>query len=281
MSVDRVSYADTRVYINDVLLTGVSSCDIETTREVENLRSINRYETTDRVTKSSQVPQATISWILGVGSSDPFFNFQNSGIVSVESFNIKKKDIVGVEEIKSGYLTSYSVSASVGNLVTAEAKYDGNAYSFTETGKLTLGVQTSDSYRGFLPSKISLSASFSEGNIFAFPIQSFQISVPISRAPFKKLGDSTPSYRIPTLPAEASVSFSAIKNDITGIDFSKIVLEKGNFSFSLLACNNSGKTYTLKDCSLIGVSESIDLDGNASIDFNYVSSITGRSFYLV
>jgi len=280
MSVERVSYGDTRVYINDVLLKGVSSCDINTTRDVENLRAITHYETTDRILKSDQKPEATISWILGEDSSDPFFDFQNSGILSVESFNIKKKDIVGVEEVKSGFLTSYSVNAAVGDLITAEVQYEGVDFSFTPSGKLTLGDQVSHSYKSFLPSKIELSATFQEGNIFNFPIQSFQISVPVPRAPLKRLGEFSPKYKVPTLPTEATVSFSAIKNDITGIDFSKIVLEKGDFEFFLATCDDVSKSYGLNGCSLLGISESINLDGNATIDFNYAASLTNQSFFL-
>ena len=89
-----------------------------------------------------------------------------------------------------------------------------------------------------------------------------------------------PKYRIPTLPAEASVDFSVIKSDITGINFSKILLEKGNFSFSMSSCKNIQKTYVLRDCSLVGISESLSEDGSATIDFNYVSTITGNSFSL-
>lgn len=278
MPVDRVTYADTRVYVNDILLTGVSECSIETTRDFEDLRSAKRYDVTDRILKSNQVPKATISWILGEKSTDPFFNFQKSGILSVENFNIKKRDIVGTNEIKSGFLTSYSVEASVGNTITAQAQYEGTDYSFNSTNKLTAGVQTSDSYNAFIPSKINMSATFQEGNIFSFPVQSFQLSISVPRTPLKRLGEMIPKYRIPTLPVEASVDFSVIKTDITGVNFSKILLEKGNFSFLMSSCNNTQKTYILKDCSLVGISESVSEDGSATIDFNYVSTITGNSF---
>lgn len=280
MSVERVSYADSRIYINDILLTGVSSCDITTNREVENLRELGRIDISNRILKSDQKPVAKISWVLGQGSTDPFFDFQNSGIISVESFNIKKKDIVGVNEIKSGFLTSYNVNASVGNLVNGDLEYEGINFSFYETGKLTLGDQTSDSYDVFIPSKISLSASFEEGDIFSFPIQSFQLSVPIPRKSIKAVGEMSPKYKIPQFPIEASINFTAIKNDITGLDFSKIVLEKGDFTFDLRTCENSGKTYTLKNCSLLGIGETIGLDGDASIDFNYTASLSGNSFYI-
>lgn len=277
MSFDRVNYADTRVYVNDVLLTGVSSCEINTSREVEPVRSILHYENENRVLKSDQKPEVTISWTFGEKSSDPFFDFQNSGILSVENFNIKKKDIFGVHEIKSGFLVSYSVNAAVGSLVTAEAQYEANAYSYSSSGKLTLGNQTSDYYQAFLPSKIQLYSSFNEGDIFNFPIQSFQITIPIPRKTIKNLGEIAPKYKIPSLPTDATINFSAIKNNITGIDFSKIVLDTGDFQFLLKDCQGSGITYDIKKCSLIGVSESLDLDGNSIIDFNYVSSITNNT----
>lgn len=286
-NVNRITYADSKVYVDGIPLKGVSSCEINTTREVENIRSLLHYETTDRFLKSDQKPEVTISWILGDESTDPFFDFQTEGLLSTESFDIKKKDIividyetatVGIQEMKSGFLTSYSVNASVGEPITAEAKYEGISYSTkTEFESLEL-FQTNHSYGTFLPSRIELSASFPEGDIFKFKIQSFQISVPIQRQSLKGLGEMSPNYRIPTLPAEATVSFSAIKTDITGIDFSKILLEKGNFLFNLKSCSVSDKQYGLSGCSLLGISESLDLEGNETIDFNYVSSITNDSF---
>jgi hypothetical protein len=280
MSVDRVTSADSRIYVNGVLLTGVSECSIETNRDIEDIRSINRYEVVNKVLKSNQTPTATISWILGEQSTDPFFDFQQSGIISIENFNITKKDIVGVNEIKSGFLTSYSVQASVGDVISAQAEYEANGTSFTEVGKLTIGDQTSHSYNTFLPSKINMSANFAEGDVFSFPVQSFSIAASIPRTPLKRVGEMVPKYRIPTLPTEASISFSVIKNDVTGMDFSKILLEKGNFSFSMSSCQNIQKTYSINNCYLIGISESLSNDGSATIDFNYNSSLTNNSFLL-
>jgi hypothetical protein len=57
-------------------------------------------------------------------------------------------------------------------------------------------------------------------------------------------------------------------------------LEKGDFEFFLATCDDVSKSYGLNDCSLLGISESINLDGNATIDFNYVASITNDSFFL-
>jgi hypothetical protein len=281
MSVERVTYADSRVYINNVLLTGISSCDINTTREFEPLTPYYSLSVGDRILKSDQKPQVTVSWILGEDSSDPFFDFQTEGILSVENFNIKKKDILGTIEVKSGFLTSYSLEGSVGSLITASAEYQGNNFDLDSSDKLQLGQQTQDYYKTFIPSKIELSASFTEGQIFSFPIQSFQLTVPIERKTIKVLGDLYGEYRYPILPANASISFSAIKNNITGLDFSKIVLEKGNFQITMKTCDeNQTKTYALDNCSLIGISESLSIDEKALINFEYTSSITNNSFYI-
>ncbi len=88
--------------------------------------------------------------------------------------NIKKKDTVGVEEIASGFLISYSVDASVGNLVKAEAQYEGVGYNFTQSGKLSLTDQTSDYYSAFLPSRIVLSSTLVFCSAYLMDHQSVQ-----------------------------------------------------------------------------------------------------------
>jgi hypothetical protein len=278
MSVRRINYGDTRVYVNNILLTGISDCAIDTERSYEDLRSFGRYDVVNRIVKSDQVPKVNISWILGEGSSDPFFDHQNSGLISVEKFDIKKRDIVGENIVSGAFITSYSVNASVGDIVTAQAQYEGSTYSFSDTGALDRGIQTNDSGRSFIPSKITVSSNFGEGQVAPFPIQSFQISVSIPRSPFKTIGSLVPQYRIPNLPVEASISFSVIKNEITGMNFAPIILEKGSFEFEMKSCANIGKKYTVDNCSLASISESINLDGNATVDFSYISSLNNQGF---
>ncbi|MDB4314548.1 hypothetical protein N9955_00815 [bacterium] len=278
MSVDRVNNGDTRIYVNNVLLTGITDCQITSQRGVENIRTLKRYEIVDRVQLSNPTPTAELSWIIGEQSTDPFFDFQNSGVVSVESFLIEKKDIVGTNTLSGAFLTSYSVNGGVGDTVTASASYEGINASYAQTGSLARGADTADFYNVYIPSNISLSATFDEGQIFTMPIQTFSVDVPISRRPVKKLGDFYTEYRMPELPAELSISFSAVKNDVTGLDFTKILLETGNFRIEMNSCNNVTKAYDISGCSLLGVSESSALDGNATVDFSYVASLTNSSF---
>lgn len=277
MGVDRVNSADSRVYVNNDRLIGVTNFSINYDRGVEELRALGSSHVVDRILISNQTPSVDISWVLGDDSSDPFFDHQTEGLISVESFNIKKRDTAGSVEIHDCFLTSYSIDASVGSLVNGSITYEGSLVEFLEVEELTQGDSTEDYYDAFLPSTIQLSASFEEGQIFELPIQSFDINVSIPRETIKKMGDLTPEYRYPTLPLGASVSFSVIKSKVKELDFTRILMEKGNFVFEMSSCQGLKKGYILSHCSLIGVGESLNIDGNAELNFEYAASLTRES----
>lgn len=279
--VDRVHSSNARIYVNNSLLIGVSNYDLSYNLNHEPIKNLNYYNNTDRILKSKQSPELSLSWTLGDQSTDPFLDFQTSGIVSVESFNIKMRDVVGERIVSGCYLTSYSLKAAVGSLISASVKYEGNSVNLSTGNPLSLNDQTSDYYNAYLPQKIELTSTFENGNIVELPVQSFDINIPISRTPFGKLNDFEPKYKLPNLPIEATINFSAIKNLVTGIDLTSILLEKGNFNFSLKSCSETNdKDYSIGDCSLVSVSESLDLEGNAIINFNYISSLTNSNFSL-
>jgi hypothetical protein len=281
MPVDRVHSSNSRIYVNETLLTGISNYDLSYNLKNESLKSLNHYETTDKILLSKQSPEINLSWTLGEQSSDPFFDFQSSGIISVESFNIKLRDTVGERIVSGCSLTDYSLKAGVGELISAAAKFEGNSLYFSTGNALSINDQTSDYYQSYIPQKILLSSSFANGNIINLPVQSFNIQIPISRQSQSKLGNFNTEYKIPVLPIEASVSFSAIKNILSGIDLSDIILEKGSFNFTLQTCSESNnKNYSIGDCSLVSISESLDLEGNALVNFSYTSSITNSNFSL-
>ena len=124
MAVDRVHSSNSRIYVNNTLLTGISNCEITNPVANEPIQELGSYVISDRVAKSKQSPEISLSWVLGAKSSDPFFDFATSGIISVESFNIKVRDTVGEQILSGAVLNSYSVKAGVGELVTATAKYE-------------------------------------------------------------------------------------------------------------------------------------------------------------
>jgi len=274
---DRVHSSNSRVYVNDVPMTGISDYNISLGLKSEPVRELGNYQISDRIKLSKQTPEITLSWILGEGSSDPFFDFSSSGIISVEKFTIRAKDIVGQQILSGAYLNSYAIKGGVGELVTAAVKYEADDLSFVNTGGLSILDQTSHSYQAFSPQRIVVSSSFENGDMTVLPLQSFSIDIPVPRTQFAKISDMIPSYRIPVLPIDANVSFTAVKNQITGIDLSRILLEKGTFEFELNSCSNK-KVYAIEDCSLVSLGESLDLDGNATLDFSYSASIGADTF---
>ena len=93
----------------------------------------------------------------------------------------------------------------------------------------------------------------------------------ISRESRNRLGSRTPEFRYPTMPVDGSLNVSFLKNSVTGIDLSPLVVDTGTISIDLK--DNDGLTrmsYPMKQCSLKSVSEAVDLDGNNTINFSYV-----------
>jgi hypothetical protein len=93
------------------------------------------------------------------------------------------------------------------------------------------------------------------------------------------MGSLTPKMRYPELPAEGDLSFSVIKNKVTGIDLSSLVLDKGLLSITLNESQSNQRQYNINDCSLISISEGHSLDDNATLDFKYVFSVNKSDVY--
>jgi hypothetical protein len=145
---------------------------------------------------------------------------------------------------------------------------------------LTYYSQTQDSGLPFLPQKISITSDFDNGvTSSGFNIQSFSLDIPISRQPVYLLGRLNPEYRYPELPANGTITFSVIKNSVTGVDLTPLILEKGSLSINMAGCTSQTKLrYKINNCSLQSISESQSLDDNSTIDFNYVFSINSGTF---
>ena len=72
------------------------------------------------------------------------------------------------------------------------------------------------------------------------------------------------------MPIDGDFNISFLKNSVTGIDLSSLVVDTGTMSLDLKSDDGLTRmSYTLKQCSLKSVSESTDLDGNNSINFSY------------
>ena len=286
MAVSRIHSSNARIYLGTTGLKGITKYDFSFDQEVTTLQGLGDYHISNRIKNPNQKIDFSLSWILATGSNDPFYDFRNSnsGFISVQKFDFTIKDLVGSNFISGAYLTSYSVSASVGNLVEGSLKYEADGLFYSTGDNLLITDQTSDSYSPLLPSNIDVSFSGSANTVSlsGFAIQSFSFEIPIQRKPITLLGQTVPSYRYPQLPITAPIRFSVVKNQITGINFSNLILPTGSIVFGLKDCRLKGYTYSFNNASLKSISESLGIDGNAQLDFNYEASITdnvgSRSF---
>lgn len=274
MPISRIHSSNSQVFINGTRLTGVSQFEFSKNRDSENLQSLGSTHIANSITDLEPVVEISFSWILGKGVTDPFFDLSTGDIVSVEKFVLQKKDLAGTDVFSGQYLTSYEINGGVGDLVNGSATYEGD-YHTQNTGVFT--VESNDSIKPFLPSKIGISSTFAEGATTNLSAQNFSFSYPIPRKAVHQLGKRNAKLRYPELPTVGDFSFSVIKNEIvqmTGI----VVLPTGDTNIVLEDCDGQNAvTYSLKGCRLENISESLDLDGSASIDFSYKFDYFTRS----
>lgn len=281
MSIYRVNSSDIQVHVNDTRLSGVQSVNFDASKEFTELQSLGKFSTQDRILNSNQTINVSMDYLLVASEDvfDPFFSLQSSGIVSSESFDLKIIDTAGENLISGAYLSSYSVKFGVRELPVCSIAYEANTINFNAENKLLFSDQTQDSFEVYSPKEIHIFASdFNEQiNSQSFCVQSASISFNLDRSPKKILGNKTPQYRYPNLPTNGELSFSIIKHQITGIDLSSLVLNKGTLEIALIKDDSISMSYLINNCSLVSISESTNLDQDTTIDFNYVFSLNNDS----
>lgn len=278
MPLSRVTSSDTQVSINDSRLKGVTNLSIEQSRETSSLRGLSYLNIQQKVAQLTPENKISLEWMLGNGTTDPFFDISSSELISSEAFELKIRDLAGSYLFSNSFLTSYGVSANVGELINGTVEYISDYLTIGEDA-LTPFDQVEDSFSVFVPKSIIINQTNAEaGTIISCPVQSFSINVPISRKKIVRVGQRQARTFYPEFPIEASLSFSIIKTDVVGVEDYGI-LPFGSFEIKLSDCSNLGeKTYTLEKCWLDSISESVDLEGNNVINVEYSVAIGGQ-FY--
>ena len=278
MAIERVHSSDTQVFVNGERIPAINSLSISSSKGVTDIPRLGVSYISDRILNSNQSSQLSIGILLTTGATgiDPFYNYQQrgSGFLSTGKFDFQIKDRAGVTTISGASLTSYSLNGSVGDLVKGDSSYEGDGAIATSVGALTYSDHTNDSFGGFFRPKdieISTTSNSKEGiSSSALNIQDFTLSVGLQRTPVTRLGTRTPLFRYPTLPAQGSLSFNMVKNQVTGMDISSLVCESGVITIDLKD-NDGGSVmdFTTSGCCLESVDESTDLDDNTTIGFSY------------
>ena len=212
----------------------------------------------------------------------PYRSTEHIDFLSHEESILKLQENAGTTTISKAYLTNYSLNFDAGELAQGSFSYEGGEISTQSSSEF---VETSDTFNVFAPKSLSVTSNFLEGiDSTNYAIQNCDISLSISRTPIIRVGQRVAKIRIPDLPAEGSVSFSVIKKDVESLDLSSLVLEKGALTFTAIGSKLSTSTednailnIKVENCSLNSINNSNDLDGNATLNFNYIFPIANDS----
>lgn len=212
----------------------------------------------------------------------PYRSTEHIDFLSHEESILKLQENAGTTTISKAYLTDYSLNFNVGELAQGSFSYEGGEISTQSSSEFT---ETSDTFNVFTPQSLSVTSNFSEGiDSTNYAIQNCDISLSISRTPTIRVGQRVAKRRTPQLPAEGSVSFSVIKKNVESLDLSNLVLEKGTLTFTVIENRLSTSTEAdvtlnikVENCYLNSISNSNNLDGNATLDFNYIFPIANDS----
>ncbi len=206
------------------------------------------------------------------------------------------------------YLSDYSVEMSVGSIPTASVSFDAlNINSDAEGAAGGFDTPAIDPVNGTaLTNKVSLpQASTGQGNVAALRpgnitvnissfdgtpladigtdaagahIQSASLSVPMSRSTLERLGSRSAYARSVDFPIQATLSVSAILNEVEDTNLADIVDDEVEKTVTLALKEDDGSTgilYTLKGVSFDGESISSSIGSNKSVDLTFSTSVGG------
>tara|TARA_R110001592_G_scaffold346908_1_gene639780 strand:+ start:882 stop:1751 length:870 start_codon:yes stop_codon:yes gene_type:complete len=272
----RVNSSDTQVFnytdSTESRLVGIQECSFNSQKQFTELSELGKFGTQNRILNSNQTTELKLDFILNEEkTNDPFFAFTDSGFLSTGSLNFKIRDLAGENKISGAYLQNYSLNLEVGEIPEGSISFQADSISYNDTNNLEYNEQTSDSDIAFLnPNNITVSTNFDEGiNTTSYCVSSVSIDVSLDRAPVTRIGSKVPKYRYPDPNVNGEISVSILKNQVTGVDLSSLVLEKGNLTIKFNPNETSEKTYQVQNCSLISVSEDASLDDDTKMNFNY------------
>lgn len=112
----------------------------------------------------------------------------------------------------------------------------------------------------------------------AIHIQSASLSVPLSRSPLQRLGTRFAYSRSVDFPVNATLSVSAICNDVTAKNLADILDDTAGKEVTLTLKDENDVTkvlYTLKGCRLDSESFSSSIGSNKSVDLTFSTQVGG------
>jgi hypothetical protein len=208
--------------------------------------------------------------------------------------------------VGNGFITNYSVEASVGSIPTVSVGVEGLNInvcegrtglnpalsietSLTGTNSFTLPAPVTGSVQvgALRPGDITL--TLQEGIITDLPagdgdntaahIQSFSIEVPIGRSTLQRLGSNFGYAKVIDFPVEVTVNVSATVADLKSAgDLSSIITSDADKTLTFQfkdATGGSKMVYRVKGCKIASENFSSSIGDNKSVDLVFTTQIGG------
>lgn len=216
--------------------------------------------------------------------------------------------VIDVRGIGNGFVSSYSVEGSVGSFLTANVSVEASnaAYHIGGTGNPVPAINPSNgtNITGFVYTiplattgdvgqttvlkQGDLTVDFGTANplgvtltgVNGAHIQSFSLSVPLSREQLQKLGNRYAYDRPVTFPLDVSLSVSAFVNNLTSGNLSDLFCGGNKYDINIYAkdscAGNANKiVYTLKGATLDAESFTASVGPAQTVDLTFTASVGG------
>ena len=211
--------------------------------------------------------------------------------------------------IGNAYVSNYSVDMSVGSIPTASVSFDalnitsdadGSTFATPAINPVNGTAENGDvimpnastgqgSTAALRPGNITVDISNFESEdsiinigttVDGAHVQSASLSIPMSRSTLERLGSKSAFARTVDFPVVASLSVSAIVNEVEASNLADIIDDESEKTITLMMKKDNGETgiiYTLKGCSLDSESISSSLGSNKTVDLTFSTSVGGPS----
>lgn len=197
--------------------------------------------------------------------------------VSMECANINSDTTIsGVDKISGVHLPSVDITdgtviGGTGLLPLAVASGESDI-SALRPGDVTVNIAALDAF--------SISDINGPNTEESIHIQSASLSLPLGRSPIQRLGTRFAYARTVDFPVNATLSVSAILNDVTAANLATVI-DNGDvdeISLTLKGTDGNAKmTYTLKGCKLDSESFSSSIGSNKTVDLTFSTQIGGNN----
>ena len=188
--------------------------------------------------------------------------------VSFDALNINSDSQGGVLGFASPAIHPVDGTAVSQNVVLPNATTGQGNVAALRPGNITVNISTFD---GIPLADIGTSASGAH-------IQSASLSVPLGRSTLERLGSKSAYARSVDFPVTASLTVSAILNEVEDSNLTDIIDDEVEKTVTLTLEEDDGTVgveYTLKGVSFDGESISSSIGSNKTVDLTFTTSVGG------